>query len=271
MASGSHGNYGYDSVNRLLWERHGAATAADDVTYHFDAPYQLVGGVGQAPGADPRYPEPQHFVLGRLAWVADESGQRFSSFDERGRQTTDVRVVVDRQNGNAILGTWVRRRAYDDLDREIAHVFPDSTQVAYQYSSRGLLERIPGYVSQIDYNAAGQPVSRVLADAKATTATWRYDAENRLRSHATLQSDGTPLLDRKVDLDRAGNVIGLTQDAREGLRPGDAPPAGWLASYDLVVGRQGYDALYRLLGVGYAYHATPLPPVTPYQVREIRT
>jgi len=77
--------------------------------------------VGQAPNG-----EPQHFVLGRLAWVEDRSGRRFSSFDARGRQATDVRVVLDREH-ETTLGTYVRRREHDDLDRETAHYFPDAS------------------------------------------------------------------------------------------------------------------------------------------------
>jgi RHS repeat-associated protein len=130
----------------------------------------MVAGVGQAPNG-----APLHFVLGRLAWVEDQSGRRFSSFDARGRQTTDVRVVLDRQHGNAVLGTWVRSREYDDLDRETAHAFPDGSQVTYQYSARGLLDRVRDggdpphdHVTQIDYNAAGQPVRRALGDGNGT-------------------------------------------------------------------------------------------------------
>ncbi|HEY3352553.1 MAG TPA: RHS repeat-associated core domain-containing protein, partial [Polyangia bacterium] len=260
----NHLYYGYDPANRLRWERHGTPAAPNDVTYIYDVPFMTVGGHGYLPDGSHH-----DFVLGRLAWVQDPSGMRFASYDARGRQTADLRSVLGYYDNKK------RTRTYDDLDREIGRTLPGGTALSFAYSGRGLLESVDGYVDSIDYDAAGQPTRRVLSahgTGPTTVATWRYDALRRLRSQKTELSDGTlVLLDRTVELDRVGNVLGITQSELEGRAPGGTPPPGWLASYDLrtapagLDARTGYDALYRLLGVNYAYQDSS--PIRPTQVQ----
>ena len=233
-ANGNDLYYGYDPANRLRWEKHGSPGATNDVTYHYDAPYQMVGGQGQLPNG-----QPQDYVLGRLAWVEDASGTRFTSFDQRGR------AVVDLRHMGGSNGYKQRTRGYDALDREVARTWPDSIDVSFVYSARGLLEEVPGYVPGIVYNAAGQPVLRMLYDGGETQGRWRYDAVGRLVSVQAEQNEGpVTLLDRLIELDRVGNVVSLR-------RP--TPEAGPLESQEVHVTRDGYDALYRLRSAWFTY------------------
>ena len=73
---------------------------------------------------------------------------------------------------------------YDAMDRVTSSGLADRTIINYTYNNQGLLDSIPGFISNIDYNQRNLPKGRVYANSLATNFT--YDIKNfRLKKIAS--------------------------------------------------------------------------------------
>jgi RHS repeat-associated protein len=221
-AKGQEVIYSYDAANRLLSERwvfpNGQADIVNAV-YHYDA------------DLSPLHPTARN-TLGQIAYVEDQAGTVYFSYDPRGNMVGSIRHYKG-ENRN-----FVNRRAYDTMDRLIRTTYADGSQVDYEYDVRGLLTRIPGYVDQVTYTASGQRESITYANGARTTYT--YDNRQRLNRLQTM-AGATVLQDFTYTLDQVGNVRRIA-DGRPNKR------ADIDQSQDF-----GYDSLYRLLSVTGSY------------------
>ncbi|HEY6000776.1 MAG TPA: toxin TcdB middle/N-terminal domain-containing protein [bacterium] len=209
--------YAYDAANRLLAEyRRDGSGPGPAVEYHYDAP-----------AAD--FPAAAN-LAGRLAWVTDPSGAQHFSYDSRGNRTEALRRVRDRGTSRDFLRQW----EYDALDRVTAETFPDGDRATYEFNGGGLLERIPGVVSGIDYLPSGA-VGRI-AYANGLASDYGYDPRNRLTGLTTAPAAGSAIQDLAYALDGVGNVRAVA-DGRPGVT---GSPSDGTQSYQ-------YDDLHRLV------------------------
>src|ERR1019366_1275869 len=78
---------------------------------------------------------------------------------------------------------------YDSLDRVTNMIYPDNDQVGYEYSARGLLQRIAGgpsgsILSNLVYCPSGQ--QQQIDYGNGVRTTYAYDNRQRLASLLTL-------------------------------------------------------------------------------------
>lgn len=198
--------YAYDPGNRIMTENFGGNTK---VRYHYDS------------DLSPQYPGMAN-TMGKLGWVEDEAGNEFYSYDSRGNTVTRVREAGGM--------TFVNRMAYDSMDRLVSFTYPDNSIVTYQYNAMNQLEAIPGYVSDIDYEATGMK-SR-FAYANGIEGSYRYDTRQRLEGLKSVRG-GTTLQDLSYGYDKVNNITAIT----------DGRPVK--STEDLTRGYL-YDDLYRL-------------------------
>lgn len=180
-AKGQKVEYTFDTANRMLTEKFGDVK----VRYHYDA--DLAGS----------YPAMQN-TLGRIAWVEDEAGKEFYSYDQHGNALMKVREVGGK--------SFTNRMTYDALNRLTTLTYPDTSTVTYQYNNRNLLEAIPGFVTGIDYNAAGRKTR--FQYANGLTSSYQYDDRQRMTE---LQSarQATMLQQLTYGYDSLGNITAI--------------------------------------------------------------
>lgn len=224
-AKGQRNTYTYDGANRSLAEDYGG-DGTNDVVYGYDSP-----------SSD--YPDFQS-VKGRLARIDDQSGACFFNYNERGNLVEKIKRIRRR---DGTLEDYRFASLYDAADRMIEAIFPDADRLSYEYNERGLLRSIPGIVTSIVYNAAGQRTA--MAHANGVVSTYTYDQRQRLRQ--LVSASASPLVGTiqhlTYDLDGANNMLAMT-DGR-GLAPSD--PRNMTQAFVL-------DDIYRLtqvVGTGY--------------------
>jgi RHS repeat-associated protein len=116
--------------------------------------------------------------------------------------------------------------------------YPDGFFITYEYNAQGLLERIPGVVEHVDYNAASQRT----AVAYANNAVTSYAYDKRLRLEELRTSAGQRLLQSlSYQFDQASNILSITD-----VRPDRTAANDQTQSFQ-------YDALYRLIRSSGAY------------------
>jgi RHS repeat-associated protein len=221
-AKGQEVIYSYDAANRLLSERWVFSNGQADVVnavYHYDA------------DLSPLHPTARN-TLGQIAYVEDQAGAVYFSYDPRGNMVGSIRQYKG-ENRN-----FVNRRAYDAMDRLIRTTYADGTEVTYEYDAQGLLSRIPGFVDQVTYTASGQRASITFANGARTTYT--YDNRQRLNRLQTV-AGATVLQDFTYTLDQVGNVRSIADG-----RPGKSASTDQSQEF-------GYDSLYRLINATGSY------------------
>ena len=181
-AKGQTVAYSYDAANRMLTETFGAVR----VRYHYDNDL----------AAD--HPAMIN-TRGRLAWVEDEAGREFFSYDPRGNVITKVREAGG--------STFTSVMAWDAMNRLTSLTYPDGAVVTYRYNDRNLLEQIPGYVDAIEYNPAGRKTR--LLYANGLESTYHYDQRQRMTD---LQSTRQTSVLQKLayQYDGASNILAIT-------------------------------------------------------------
>ena len=162
--------------------------------------------------------------LGQLVKVQDTSGEIVFSYDNRGRNTWTRRTI---KNNSGETHHFYTAMQYDSMDRVTELVYPDSSYLTYDYNNRGLLESIPGIITQLDYNPAGQNLQ--LNRTNGVHTQYSYDLRLRLSQiqskapqsltlqHLSYQYDNvsniTQISDGRSDdiLTQIGNQLGISE------------------------------------------------------------
>lgn len=254
--------YSYDEANRILTESFNGVK----VRYHYDADLSAAW-----PGLAN--------TKGKLAWVEDEAGREYHSYDARGNSVLRVREA-----GGL---TFLNRMGYDAMDRVTSLTYPDGFILNYTYNTMNLLESVPGFVNSIDYKPTGQKERFVYANG--IDSGYLYDSRQRLTNLSSMRGS-TALQNLTYSYDKTSNITSII-DGRSAKTPEDlsrsfiyddlyrlteakAQAAGWLESYqyssignmtfksDLGVMSYGANgagphALTRAVGanIGYGYDA----------------
>ncbi|MBV7337573.1 hypothetical protein KFU94_56965 [Chloroflexi bacterium TSY] len=221
-AKGQVVRYTYDAGNRPItesWEKHGEMTPM--FTYHYDE------------NISPLHPNAQN-TFGKLAYTSYASGSVHYSYDPRGNVIGQSRRYDDEGL------TFITKMSYDSLDRVVKVVYSDGASVAYEYNDQELLERIPGIVDNIDYDAAGQVIRINHANGAITNQV--YDVRLRLQ-HQTTVADEATLQDLAYTFDRSSNIVSIVDDRLKRTPENDRTQ------------RFAYDSLYRLTSATGAYGA----------------
>lgn len=212
-------SYSYDEANRILTESFNGLK----VRYHYDT---------DLPAAWPGLAN----TKGKLAWVEDEAGREYYSYDPRGN--TALRV---REAGGL---TFLNRMEYDAMDRLTSYIYPDRFSVNYKYNTMNLLDSLPGFVTAIDYKPTGQKERFVYANG--IESDYQYDIRQRLDILTSTRGAST-LQNLTYGYDKTSNITSIT-DSRSAKTPEDltrsfvyddlyrlteakALAAGWLENY----------------------------------------
>lgn len=224
-AKGQRLHFAYDAANRIVALN--LVTGADDRTpemrYHYDADLST------------DYPDATN-TQGRLAWVEDESGAEYLSYDDRGNMTGRIKRVIVPESNDRI--DFAMRMEYDTMQRMVAYSYPDGVVQQFRYNEQSFVDAIPGFVNNIDYIALGKR-SRITTADGATTH-YGYDARQRMETLRTVGQDGTIYQDWRYQLNGLSSIERI-----DDLRPNKTA-----ADDDTRTFR--YDALQRLTRVQYA-------------------
>ncbi|MEW5251571.1 toxin TcdB middle/N-terminal domain-containing protein [Microbulbifer sp. 2201CG32-9] len=250
-ALGQERHYRYDGANRLLEEyqlspRGSVPTGAvwqPDLQLGSTSPvvtYQY----------DQRGTESGAFLLGRLAKVTDQAGFAQWDYDARGRVVQRERKILGPQIDSPLYTTGF---VYDSAGRRVKQFYPDGTWVDFHYNARGLLERIPGVVEQLDYTPHGVLQYQELANGVETS--WNFDERQRLAGlHTVRLGDALALQQWDYRFDAVSNLLGIDDQRSGGVL--DAMAAELNAASQAASLAQNidysYDDLYRLTGVANA-------------------
>jgi YD repeat-containing protein len=129
---------------------------------------------------------------GTLSQVIDGAGTVSYGYDQRLRKAREDRTMDSM--------TWTTRWSYDSLDRVKTQTYPDLKAVSFTYNNQGKLYSIAGIISLLDYNAAGQVITKNYANGKGTS--FAYDPANqRLKSITTAGSQNL-----SYTYDNVGNI-----------------------------------------------------------------
>jgi RHS repeat-associated protein len=104
------------------------------------------------------------YSKGRVTRVVDLATVTTFQYDKMGRATQTQRTL------DAV--TYTMSQTYDALSRVTTQTFPDGEIVSFNFNEGGWLQSIPGYVTNINYNARGQQTSLTYANGIATTFTY---------------------------------------------------------------------------------------------------
>ena len=193
-----------------------------------------------------RAPVTAENTLGSLAWVEDLSGKEHQSFDKRGRSEWIVKQIAD-QN-------YFSEMRYDAADRVKSRTHPDGSRIDYAYNTRGLLESMPGYVGQIDYNPAGQNSSLVLNAGIERELS--FDHRLRLQQLSSIrQSDSLAIETMEYEYDNASNITAIRDQRTPTQMIALAEELKAISMIDQLSREKdfAYDSRYRLV---QAQHAT---------------
>jgi len=197
--------YTYDAANRITTESFNGVK----VRYHYDT---------DLPATWPGLAN----TKGKLAWVEDEAGREYYSYDPRGNTTLRVREA-----GGL---TFLNRMGYDAMERLTSLTYPDGFTVSYTYNAMNQLDFVPGFVTAIDYKPTGQKERFVYAND--IESVYRYDSRQRLDNLTSTRGNKT-LQNLTYGYDKTSNITAIT-DSRSTRTPEDL-------SRSFV-----YDDLYRL-------------------------
>ncbi|NIP26398.1 MAG: hypothetical protein GWN55_16185 [Phycisphaerae bacterium] len=235
--------YTYDFAERLkttnYLDQSGDANDPVDVIYKYDLPSENVdfgdGTTGTAA-----------FTAGRLASVADLSGQEHISYDTRGNSKWVVKRIRDPKAN--VLVSYKTAFDYDLMDRVTDVYYPDNDHIEYTYNGGSLVETIGGgpggqvILSNVDY----EPTSRLktVSFGNGVVTSYAYDNRHRLDSLITTDSGGTELINYKYLFGPASNITSIIDKRQYSY----VPKASSRRNTQVFQ----YDDLYRLTQVRYA-------------------
>ncbi len=170
-----------------------------------------------------RYDEPGHGAgVGRLTSVSYPGGSESYVWDVRGLKVEELRCVT---GVCQTLGY-----AYDALGRQDTIVYPDGETVTHGYNGQGRLTSVSGYVDNIIWNTAGQPLE--VHYANGVVSQFDYDPDRQWLDQAETLRGGAKLYHAQYIYDAAARVMSAKSNTNPLLN----------LSYD-------YDDLDRLIGV----------------------
>lgn len=242
-AKGQVISFAYDFANRLVAENYldqgGGAADPVDVHYVYDTPSTQVDfGDGRAGAAE--------FTAGRLASVADLSGEEHRSYDARGNVVWTVKRIRDPQLG--VLVPYTTGFAYDLMNRVTDLYYPDGDHCRYEYNSASFLESVDGgpggqaIVTGADYEPTGL-LSRLTFGNDVST-DFSYDNRDRLAGMRTVSGPVGELINYVYAYDPVSNITRIT-DGRPLSIVADSSPR---RNTQLFL----YDELYRLTQVKFS-------------------
>jgi RHS repeat-associated protein len=260
--------YTYDGVNRIQTQHSpGAHTPPPwrfdpkepDVRYHYDLPVaNLAVGDGTVTNTIN--------TRGRLAWVADLSGEEYLSYDPRGGVNMAVKRVPDPYFLSAtnrayapILVNYRTGWSYDGLGQLTRVMYPDGDEVTFVFNVRGLLQEVLGAVNGLTrlgrvveesaYTAAGQVQDLTLGNGVLLHQD--FDARARLSGQlARHVLTAKELMHQQYVWDEASHVVRV-----EDLRSTSILPDGDIRRNTRLL---EYDDAYRLRRAQYSYAAPGL-------------
>src|SRR5690606_284049 len=147
---------------------------------------------------------------GKLAFTEEPTGFTEHAYDPRGRVIRTTLGIGGEQ--------YTTESRYDDLDREVLHVYPDGSSIRIARNARGQPSAY-GDALHLEYDGDGVELERRYATGVLVQST--YDADRRLDELVALAADGRAIEHVKWRFDGAGNVGGLS-DLRSGIAPSDA-------------------------------------------------
>ena len=132
----------YDTLGRMVRKLY---PSSQEITWTFDDPTVA-------------------YSKGRLTRVVDLATDTRFTYDALGR-VTQTRRTLDGV-------TYVMSQAWDALGRLTSQTFPDGETVSYTFNEAGWLQTVPGYISNITYNARGQQTTLTHANGIVTAFTY---------------------------------------------------------------------------------------------------
>lgn len=202
-------SYQYDAANRVTIEDY-AGSLGQEIVYHYDH------------DRSPALPGAAN-TLGRLAYIEDQGGIEAYSYDARGNAVLRLRTIQGM--------SFTTSMQFDTSDRPLNLTFPDGKGLTYTYNPLGLIESIPGFVTNLDYWASGQ--AQEMALANGLTSHYTLDHRQRLQTLATT-GYGHTYLSFTYEYDLKSNITHVA-DQRPDLTPTDDRTADYQ-----------YDDLYHL-------------------------
>ena len=228
-----HWEYAYDAVDNLIEQ---TDATGQTLTFAYDALNRLMtkaeGGGARPQGTNAIAPvtytydnTAKAYAKGRLTEISDGEGPNSSDFvyDSLGRLVQETRQVNDTD--------YTIERTYDLLGRLTSLTYPDDDVLYYIYNAQGGLEQVfallgglpePGepepdpedyvwYITNIDYNAAGQVLkieygNGVVSDYTYDPQTLRLDRLQTTGPGALISN----LQDLQYAFDPVGNVQAIT-------------------------------------------------------------
>jgi YD repeat-containing protein len=207
----------YDEANRVTgtWDDSLPSSTVVGIRYDGDC----TGGPSSCANAEGQVTEVSYPLL------LGEVGRERSIRDVRGRE---VGRQVERGTRR-----YVFVNAFDNADRLVERTFPDGTTLSFVYDGASRLASVPGYVSQMRYDARG--LLALTRFENGTESAQTYDERLRLASLRTTPSSASGAVQAlSYTWDRVGNLLRV-DDARE------------VGAHSLTENaRYEYDALYRL-------------------------
>ncbi|MFN8445750.1 MAG: toxin TcdB middle/N-terminal domain-containing protein [Caldilineaceae bacterium] len=220
-AKGQTIRYSYDAANRVLneqWSYDDGRPTVTNAIYHYDNDITPAAGL---PGMALQNTQ------GQLAFVEDQAGLIFHSYDGRGNITGSMRYF--KSEGLSLLV----KSQYDAMDRLTQVTYPNGMAVRYSYDTRGLMQGISGFVDAVNYTASGQRESVHYSNGAETDYTY----DNRLRlAHLKTTKAENRLQDLAYAFDGVNNLVNIVDGRPTSVR---APANDQSQSFQ-------YDSLYRL-------------------------
>lgn len=140
-------------------------------------------------------------TIGPVSRVLSQEYNWTYLYDQRLRKTRE-NLSIDGMN-------FITTYQYNSMDQVTSKVAPNGNIVTYTYNTQGLLDSIPGVISNLDYNQFNNPTARVYANG--LTSTMSYDiASGRLQEVKTGN-----LQHMNFSYDNVGNVLSVV-DGRNG-------------------------------------------------------
>lgn len=181
----------YDAVNRVTRKDYSDTTA--DVTYTYDDPVVA-------------------FSKGRLTKVSYGVDRMSFIYDALGRVVSETKKI-DGQ-------FFTVARSYDLLGRVTTLKYPDGEVVTTTYNNQGAVERVASsaqvYVSNLDYNAAGQATKIVYGNGVVSDYT--YNPLTLRLDRLVSQGASGVLQDFTYTFDNIGNVKTITDAVHTGTQ-----------------------------------------------------